>query len=205
MSQNDAYVIPADICRIKTEVAKSRFIATVAPAQTVEDAKSFIKQIRAEMPDASHHVYAFRVGFGNSVTEGMSDDGEPAGTAGPPILAILRGSEIGDIAIVVTRYFGGTKLGTGGLVRAYSEATHIALNTLNIKEKVKTIAVRLEVPYPLFERVKRLIETYSGELDNEEFMVEVSLLVKFREHQLADFVKELTDLSAGKITPMYID
>jgi putative IMPACT (imprinted ancient) family translation regulator len=79
------------------------------------------------MPNASHHVYAFRVGHGNSIIEGMSDDGEPTGTAGPPVLAVLRGTQIGDIIVIVTRYFGGTKLGTGGLVRAYPEAAQIAL------------------------------------------------------------------------------
>ncbi|HRF96950.1 MAG TPA: YigZ family protein, partial [Aggregatilineales bacterium] len=75
-------------------------------------------------------------GFGASVTEGMSDDGEPAGTAGPPVLAVVRGSKIGDVSLVVTRYFGGTKLGTGGLVRAYSEAAHIALNSLPTTLKI---------------------------------------------------------------------
>ena len=94
----------------------------LAASTTVKEAKAFLAAVRAEMPDANHHVYAYRVGFGNSVIEGMSDDGEPSGTSGPPVLAVLRGSGIGDVIVVVTRYFGGTKLGTGGLVRAYSDA-----------------------------------------------------------------------------------
>src|SRR5690348_4882092 len=115
------YRIPAATTRIEHEVSRSRFIATLGNAATVEAARGFIAEIRAEMPDASHHVYAFKVGYGSSVTEGLSDDGEPTGTAGPPVLAVLRGADIGDAALVVTRYFGGTKLGTGGLVRAYSD------------------------------------------------------------------------------------
>src|SRR5512134_2891681 len=109
--------IPAGQHRTDIVVVNSRFITTIAPAAMPEDAKRFIASIRAEMPDASHHVYAFRAGYGNSVIEGMSDDGEPSGTAGPPTLAVLRGAGIGDIVLVTTRYFGGTKLGTGGLVR----------------------------------------------------------------------------------------
>ncbi len=97
---------------------------------TVDEAKAFLAAVRAEMPDANHHVYAYRVGFGNSVIEGMSDDGEPSGTSGPPVLAVLRGSGIGDVIVVVTRYFGGTKLGTGGLVRAYSEGARAGLESL---------------------------------------------------------------------------
>src|SRR5258708_5199880 len=112
------YRIPAETVRAETEVSRSRFIATLSNAESVEAARAFIAAIRAEMPDASHHVYAFKVGYGASVIEGMSDDGEPTGTAGPPVMAVLRGAEIGDTLIVVTRQFRGTKPCTGGLVRA---------------------------------------------------------------------------------------
>jgi uncharacterized YigZ family protein len=114
------YLIPAGTVRVETEVSRSRFIATLGMAETAEAARAFIAGVRAEMPDASHHVYAFRVGYGASVIEGLSDDGEPSGTSGPPIMAVLRGAPVGDVVLVVTRYFGGTKLGTGGLVRALS-------------------------------------------------------------------------------------
>jgi len=117
MSQR--YPIPAQTVRTETTIKRSRFIATLGYANTVVAARTFIQQIRAEMPDATHHVYAFRIGYGGSVIEGLSDDGEPAGTAGKPVMAVIRGADLGDVVIVVTRYFGGTKLGTGGLVRAY--------------------------------------------------------------------------------------
>ena len=100
----------------------SRFIATISPADDVEAARAFIHRVRQEFPDASHHVPAFVIGGGNTCTEFCSDDGEPSGTSGRPLLAVLKGSGLGNVAVVVSRYFGGTLLGTGGLVKAYSEA-----------------------------------------------------------------------------------
>src|SRR5688572_19497440 len=114
------YPIPAETTRVEIRVVNSRFIATIAEARTAEDAHAFIAAIRAEFANASHNVYAFRAGYGASVIEGMSDDGEPSGTAGRPALSVLRGADLGDVVLVITRYFGGTKLGTGGLVRAYT-------------------------------------------------------------------------------------
>ena len=113
------YPVPAQEMRHEILVVNSRFIATLAPAFSVEQAKAFVRRIRAEYADASHNVPAYVVGFGSSVTAHCNDDGEPPGTAGRPALAVLQGSGLGDAAVVVTRYFGRTRLGTGGLVRAY--------------------------------------------------------------------------------------
>ncbi|TVR23323.1 MAG: YigZ family protein [Anaerolineaceae bacterium] len=201
----EPYHVPAGFQRTETEVARSRFIASVDYAETAENAKAFIAGIRAEMPDASHHVYAFRAGFGASVTEGMSDDGEPSGTSGPPILAVLRGSDIGDIVLVVTRYFGGTKLGTGGLVRAYSEAAHVAINKLKTVEKIEKRLLGIEVPYSLFEQVKLLIAQHTGEIEDEAFAVDVTLMVRFAVRDISAFTADLRDLSAGRITPVPLD
>jgi uncharacterized YigZ family protein len=206
MSIQEPYLVPAvENHRIETVVARSRFIATVSPVTTVKEAKAFLARIRAEMPDASHHVYAFRVGYGASVTEGKSDDGEPSGTAGPPVLAILRGSGIGDIAIVVTRYFGGTKLGTGGLVRAYSEATHVAINSLKTELKVEKKLIGIEMPYRLFELVKRLIFEYNGVIEDEDFAGDVTIMATFPTVDIAVFSSALSDLSSGSIEPVFMD
>lgn len=145
------YLIPAQTHRINTAVSNSRFITTIGRVNTVEEAKSFLAAIRSEMPDANHHVYAYRVGFGNSVIESMSDDGEPSGTSGPPVMAVLRGSGIGDVVVVVTRYFGGTKLGTGGLVRAYGDAAREGLATLPTERKIEKATLGIELPYHYFE------------------------------------------------------
>mgnify|MGYP001208041673 FL=1 len=198
----EPYLIPEKFHRIETEVARSRFIASVSFTPSVDDAKAFLAQIRAEMPDASHHVYAFRVGYGGSVIEGMSDDGEPAGTAGPPVLAVLRGSKIGDVSIVVTRYFGGTKLGTGGLVRSYSEAAHIAFNSLPTVLKIEKRLLGMDIPYNLYNQVKLLIEAHHGTLEEEIFEVEITLMAHFALADIPPFTDALRDLSHGKITPI---
>jgi len=201
----EPYLIPEKFHRIETEVARSRFIASVSFTPSVDDAKAFLAQIRAEMPDASHHVYAFRVGYGGSVIEGMSDDGEPAGTAGPPVLAVLRGSKIGDVSIVVTRYFGGTKLGTGGLVRSYSEAAHIAFNSLPTVLKIEKRLLGMDIPYNLYNQVKLLIESHHGALEEEIFEAEITLMVHFALADIAPFSDALRDLSHGKVAPVELD
>jgi uncharacterized YigZ family protein len=156
------------------------------------------------MPDASHHVYAFRVGYGNSVTEGVSDDGEPAGTAGPPVLAVLRGFDIGDTIIVVTRYFGGTKLGTGGLVRAYSEAARTALDTLKTEEKIPKQIVGVETPYHFYEQIKYLISKHNGRIDDETFAGEITLIITFPQEDVAVFADNLRELTAGQIQALIL-
>jgi len=201
----EPYLVPLGFQRTETEVAKSRFIASVDRAETAEEAKAFIARIREEMSDASHHVYAFRAGYGASVTEGMSDDGEPSGTSGPPILSVLRGSGIGDIVIVVTRYFGGTKLGTGGLVRAYSEAAHVALNQLPTEEKIEKRLLGFDTSYSLFEQVKLLIAAHGGEIEDESFAADVTLMVRFALVDVPAFTDSLRDLSAGQIEPIVLD
>src|SRR6185312_3718124 len=115
-----AYAIPAQEHRTEIVVVNSRFITTINRADSVAAARSFIAQQRDTMPDASHHVYAYRIGGEGSVLEGMSDVGEPSGTSAPPTLAVVRGSGLGGLVLVTTRYFAGTKLGRGGLVRAYT-------------------------------------------------------------------------------------
>ena len=156
------------------------------------------------MPDASHHVYAFRAGYGNSVIEGMSDDGEPAGTSGPPTLAVVRGSDIGDIVLVTTRYFGGTKLGTGGLVRAYTESAQTALETLKTTLKTPKVQLGMDMAYTHFEPVKRLIANYVTTIEDETFAGEVSLMATFLEEDVEAFKAELTNLTAGQVEPILL-
>lgn len=199
------YHVPAGTVRVETEVSRSRFIATLAYTPTVEGARAFIATVRAEMPDASHHVYAFRVGYGTHTTEGVSDDGEPSGTAGPPILAILRGTAIGDSALVVTRYFGGTKLGTGGLVKAYGDAARAALAMLVTEEKIERKQVGLSAPYPLYERIKRLAAEHDAYIDDEAFEAEITLFLTMPVEHIAPFVAAVSELSAGRVIPTPLD
>lgn len=198
------YLIPQATQRTQTSVANSRFITTIGRVNSVEDTKAFLAQIRAEMPDASHHVYAFRIGYGNSTIEGMSDDGEPTGTSGPPVLSVLRGSKVGDVMIVVTRYFGGTKLGTGGLVRAYTEAAQVALADLAIEEKIEKVLLGVEATYTFYGQIKRLVESYHGVLKEETFEADIIMVIEFPEVEVEAFSNALRDLTSGKITPVIL-
>lgn len=200
-----SYFIPTQTTRIEYKVANSRFIGTIGYANTVEAAKAFIKNIRDEMPDASHHVYAFKIGYGASIIEGMSDDGEPSGTSGPPTLAVLRGADIGDVVLVITRYFGGTKLGTGGLVQAYSQTARESIAALPLEEKISRVTFGLEVPYPFYEKVKRVLVEYEGAIEAETFAADVTLICRMPEEKLALFSAMLRNLSAGQLEPTLLD
>ena len=193
------YLIPAEQTRTEIMVLNSRFIATAAPAFSVEQAREFIQEMRREFSDASHNVPVFLIGSGASVTAHSSDDGEPSGTAGRPALAVLQGSGLGDIVVVVTRYFGGTKLGTGGLVRAYTDLVKAVLEILPRAEKVATHTVMLAVPYPLFEQTRLLIQKYNGKTLDEEFSADVTISVQLLAENLALFNGELSELTRGQV------
>lgn len=199
------YPIPAQTTRVETVVVNSRFIATIGRADTVAEARQFIQAVRDEMPGATHHVYAFKVGYGGSVTEGVSDDGEPSGTAGPPVLAVLRGADLGDAVIVVTRYFGGTKLGTGGLVRAYGGAAKEVIAALPIELKVEKQPVGVTVPYGAYERLKLLLAEHQALITDEEFAAEVTVYATLPLDQIAPLEAAITHLTAGQAALVRLD
>jgi uncharacterized YigZ family protein len=202
---NKRYPIPAAETRTEIEVKKSRFIATAAPVFSVDEAKTFIKRIKAEFADASHNVPAYQIGFGASTIAHSSDDGEPSGTAGRPMLAVLQGSGLGDVAVVVTRYFGGTKLGTGGLVRAYSEAARSVLAALPRAEKVPTHTIMLAIPYSHLERVRLLIEKGNGRLLDEEFAADITITAQFACETFPRFQKALQEMTHGTLQAEIIE
>ena len=199
MNKTDRLLIPASEQHTEIVVVNSRFIAAIAPVFSVEEARDFIAKIRAAHPNATHNVPVFIIGHGASVIEHCSDDGEPQGTAGRPALAVLKGSGLGDAAVVVTRYFGGTKLGTGGLVRAYTDAVKSVLAGLPLAEKIKTHTVRLVLPYPLFERIRILIAEHGGQILNENFAGDVTLTLQFAAKNLPSFQGALREASKGAL------
>ena len=198
------YPIPAAERRIETSVLNSRFIAVVAPVFSVEAARQFITSIKNEYPDATHHVPAYIIGFGSSVISHCSDDGEPSGTAGRPALAVLSGSGFGDIAVVVTRYFGGTKLGTGGLVRAYSDAVRQVLAGLPRAEKVSTHSVLVAASYAWYDRLQTLILNHSGAVLKQDLAAGITLTIRLPVENFAAFQRTLTDASHGSIQAIII-
>jgi uncharacterized YigZ family protein len=199
------YFIPARETRTEIIVVNSRFIATAAPVFSVDEAKAFVARIRAEFNDASHNVPAFVVGHGASVIAHCSDDGEPSGTAGRPALAVLQGSGLGDAAIVVTRYFGGTKLGTGGLVRAYGEAVRAVLRVLPLAERVPTHTVMIVVPYSYFERVRLLVTEHHGDVLGEDFAGDVTVTARFAVERFPAFQGVLQEISAGQMAAEIVE
>ena len=195
----DHQPIPARKARAEFKVLNSSFIGSIAPVFSVDEAKAFVARMKAEFTDASHNVPAYLVGHGNSVIAHCHDDGEPAGTAGKPALAVLRGSGLGDVAVVVTRYFGGTKLGTGGLVRAYGDAVRQVLEITPRAAKVATHIVLIAPPYPLYEQVRRLIEAHHGLILDEDFGADVMLTARFVVEDLPPFQDALSELSNGTL------
>ena len=193
------YQIPAANARIEKVVLGSRFIANAMRVETVTAVRERLNVVRKAMSDANHHAYAFRVGYGNSVTEGKSDDGEPKGTAGAPILAMIRGSDIGDILVVVTRYFGGRKLGTGGLVRAYGGAAREVIEKLLIEKRIERTRLSIFIPYPLLDRVRHKIMEFDVQEIDCTYRTDVQLEVSIAEKDRIRFESTIIELSAATV------
>ena len=193
------YSIPLNQVRREHVVVNSRFIATLAPVFGIDEARAFLTRIREEFADASHNVAAYILGGGNTVTEYFSDDGEPSGTAGKPVLAVLRGSGLGDVAVVVTRYFGGTLLGTGGLVKAYTESTQLIVHAVERGRRVPVHVAMVAIPYNFLERVRLLISRQHGQILDEEFAGDITMTLQLPVDVLDQFQSELGELSAGRL------
>jgi uncharacterized YigZ family protein len=202
---SERYPVPA--CQIRREniVVNSRFIATLSPVISVDEAKAFIARMRDEFTDASHNVPVYLVGYGASVIAHCSDAGEPSGTAGRPALEVLRGSGLGDVAVVVTRYFGGTKLGTGGLVRAYSDAVRAVVSAVPRAHKILTHTVMLGLPYNWLERARLLAAAHHGQILDEDFAAEITLTARFSVADFEPFQRALSEQSNGTLRAEIIE
>lgn len=192
------YLVPLTETRREITVVNSRFIATLAPAFSIDEARAFMKRIRAEFADASHNVPVYIIGGGNTVTEYFSDDGEPSGTSGKPALTVLRGSGLGDAVLVVTRYFGGTLLGTGGLVKAYTEAAQSVVNVVERGRRVPVHVVMAAIPYNMLERLRIMTAKHNGKILGEDYAGDITLTLQFPVENYEAFQTDLRELSAGK-------
>lgn len=197
--------VPLTQTRREQTVVNSRFIATLAPAFSIDEARTFIKRIRQEFSDASHNVPVYIIGSGNTVTEYFSDEGEPSGTSGKPALAVLRGSGLGDVVLVITRYFGGTLLGTGGLVKAYTEAAQSVVNTVERGRRVPVHVAMAAIPYSLLERVRLLVSKDHGKVLGEDFAGDITLTLQFPVDHFEVFQNDMREISAGKIQAEIIE
>lgn len=182
---------------------RSRFIGYISPAQTPEEATAFISEIKAKHWDASHNVYAYILREGQ--LSRYSDDGEPQGTAGLPVLGVLQKSGLTDVVVVVTRYFGGILLGGGGLVRAYSHGAAIAVEGAEILNMRLCKVFTVDADYTFYGKISRMLPKFNIQQQNIEFGSSVVLTLAALPDDYAAFGKELTEISAGAIVPQLIE
>ncbi|HEX6864990.1 MAG TPA: YigZ family protein [Thermoanaerobaculia bacterium] len=194
-----AYPTPGGSARAEIREKGSVFLAVIGPAADEEAAKAALAALEREYPDATHHCWAWRVG--SPPRERSSDAGEPAGTAGVPILQVLRGAGLSDGIAVVVRWFGGTKLGKGGLARAYAAATREALRELPVVSRVPVVRVTVEVPYGRVGAVKRLLRPPEIELESEEYGAAARLVLAVHEERWEAFREALAGLGAAVLVP----
>lgn len=192
------YPVPAGVQRVEEEIKRSRFITTVGPAPSLEAARASIAQVSAEFADASHNCWAYVVGPPGSTSQiGMSDAGEPHGTAGRPMLNVLLHSGVGDIVAVVTRYFGGTLLGTGGLVKAYSGGVQLGLQVLPVVEKVAMAEVVVVIDYGAVTPFQRLLPDFEAEVVRQEFAADATFVIRLPEEKVDALSAQVVELTSG--------
>lgn len=177
---------------------RSRFIAHTAHAPDVASARRVVEAIRTAWPDATHHCFAFVAGPpGSTAHVGYSDDGEPHGSAGRPMLTVLLHGPVGEIVCVITRYFGGVKLGVGGLVRAYQSAVRENLATLSVIERVVRTRLHALVSYAHADRLRRLLPLFEARCVSEVFAVDAAFVIELPQERTMDFIAALTEATDG--------
>ncbi|ADO50423.1 IMPACT family protein [[Enterobacter] lignolyticus] len=202
----ESWLIPAAPVTAIEEIKKSRFITLLAHTNGVEAAKAFVESVKAAHPDARHHCVAWVAGPPDDSQQlGFSDDGEPAGTAGKPMLAQLMGSGVGEITAVVVRYYGGILLGTGGLVKAYGGGVHQALAALTTVRKRPLTEYTLQCEYAQLAGIESLLGQFSGKIVSSDYQAVVQLRVALAQAELAAFSAKLADFSRGALQLREID
>jgi uncharacterized YigZ family protein len=200
MSQTDFYLTIAKPLRAEElKVVGSRFIADMYPVSTKEEVESYLERIHKEFYDATHHCYAYRLGA-NAELIRAADDGEPSGTAGKPILMVIEGAKLTNVLCVVTRYFGGTKLGTGGLARAYADAAKLAVEIAEVRTVYHMKELRLTYSFDDMSGVERMVAKYGAQKLENNYSDIVEMKVSLRESLVEEFTKEIVEAFAGRLT-----
>ena len=196
----DSYLTLKEPASAKLKVKGSLFIGHVVSVKNCEEAEAFIRNISKEYHDASHNCYAFRFGIGDKTLFRHHDAGEPSGTAGKPILNAIESRNLTDIVCVITRYFGGTKLGTGGLARSYNRCSG---KTLDACKKVKvyiTVLKKISFPYDLTGTVMSLISNYNCQIVKTKYGPDTVLEIMIRISKTEEFERALLNASSGRVT-----
>ncbi|MGD8378855.1 MAG: YigZ family protein [Gammaproteobacteria bacterium] len=184
---SDSLQVPAQTIEREIEIRKSRFIARAGRVTSRDQARAFLEQARADYPDARHHCWAYLLGNPSATASAaMNDDGEPSGTAGKPILNVIQHKGIGNVMVVVVRYFGGVKLGAGGLVRAYAGATEAALSELPLEVHRPTSRVRLVLDFALEQAVRHWADGRDAEIVSVDYGEQVVMTLVVRDGLLAE-------------------
>lgn len=206
VSYNIPDLRPGEVFRVEQTIKRSRFIASVGHTPGVEEAKAFIEQIKAEFEDARHNCWAYCAGAAGSTDRiGASDDGEPHGTAGRPMLTAVTHSGIGEVTVVVTRYFGGILLGTGGLVKAYQSSVKMALEAVPTRIRTKTKRIKFSVEHRFVNQALRKIETANGRILEKNFDMDADFDVEILEDLAETFAKELEELTRGALLIEFVE
>lgn len=206
VSYNVPDLRPGEVFRVEQTIKRSRFIASVGHTPGVEEAKAFIEQIKTEFEDARHNCWAYCAGVAGSTDRiGASDDGEPHGTAGRPMLTAVTHSGIGEVTVVVTRYFGGILLGTGGLVKAYQSSVKMALEAVPTRIRTKTKRIKFSVEHRFVNQVLRKIENANGRILEKNFEMDADFDVEIPEDLAQAFTKELEELTRGALLFEFVE
>ena len=195
----DSYLTPDGTAEYKFTIKGSKFIGWCAPADNEQTAQQLIKERSRQHHSATHNCWAYRVGNPADPVERSSDEGEPSGTAGRPILEQIRKANLVDAVLVVSRWFGGTKLGKGGLIRAYGECAAETIKLLKTIERKPTAQIEIECGYELVGLVERIAARFGGYVCNRDFTDNARLQVKIPLEKTKEFRKALTEESAGRI------
>ncbi|MCF0120287.1 MAG: YigZ family protein [Oscillospiraceae bacterium] len=191
------YLVPAGCGEAEFTEKRSRFIGYVRPVETEAEAREMLSELKSKHYDARHNCWCCIIREGGILR--YSDDGEPQGTAGQPMLEVFRRSGVENVSCVVTRYFGGILLGAGGLTRAYAHAAKIALDAAGIAEMRRWIRLRASCPYSLFERVRNEAENRGCLLENAEYGADIALTLLAPEDDAVSFSARLKDMTAGAV------
>jgi uncharacterized YigZ family protein len=195
----DEYFTVRYSCQVEIRVKGSRFIALLAPVGTEKEAKDFLQRIARRYHDASHQCFAYRVGAGQSAVVRFSDAGEPSGTAGRPILESIMGRNLSDVVVVVVRYFGGIKLGTGGLARAYRECAGRALDGATRVGKVLTREFELRFPYELTTEIDGVARRHDVQIVAKDYGQDVFWKVVVRRNRAQTFTEKIKNVGKGRV------
>lgn len=195
----DKYKTIAQDYRVQLKIEKCTFVTSAANVRTIEEVENFIDRIAEEFPDVRHNdVYAFKIGIGENATARASDAGEPAGSAGPPILQAIEGEDITNVVIVVTRYFGG-KHGIGGLIRAYGKCGREVIKEAGVVEKERYLTIGIKVPYDLMGGVINDLEGHQGEIKDTKYANEgVKIIAEMKPSYVEGFKDRITEVTRGQ-------